>query len=480
MNRKYIITALILCLPLSMSFATTYDEIMASAKERSLTLKNSELQYRNEMIAINASEREDKPVWNVESSVSPYSESGDDKDFIVSSLKTSVVLPNDGDTTITLSSPLTIGYSDGYVTASPSLSASHSFNFNAYDQDILDDLNDAKNHLVTESTYAKAVLSFESLVISYMKQFIAIEKQIFIAEKNLDDKTTVMDNYLKLRTATEDSLTYQKAVLDVQKARMDLDSLNQQKSLLKTQYKTVTGLDWDGLTDIPDPVLDLVPLAEGNTSVLVSSLSAQIADETVKKEESALNPQSLRLTGTLGVDVNNKLRGTRNPVNGTVSYTENMATGTVGLTYVGSNWSIGGTFGASTNGSFDIKPKLTIAGSWTSDSNSDEDNDKLQTLRNNALISRNTYSNDLLAYNNEALQYSTEISSYMFQVEQLKSNMDYYAKLLEFEKESFDKGLSSQSDLDNAQYNYDLLKYDEATTKLDGLDLENRIKTFAI
>ena len=348
------------------------------------------------------------------------------------------------------------------------------------EQDILDDLNDAKNHLVTESTYAKAVLSFESLVISYMKQFIAIEKQIFIAEKNLDDKTTVMDNYLKLRTATEDSLTYQKAVLDVQKARMDLDSLNQQKSLLKTQYKTVTGLDWDGLTDIPDPVLDLVPLAEGNTSVLVSSLSAQIADETVKKEESALNPQSLRLTGTLGVDVNNKLRGTRNPVNGTVSYTENMATGTVGLTYVGSNWSIGGTFGASANGSFDIKPKLTIAGSWTSDSNSDEDNDKLQTLRNNALISRNTYSNDLLAYNNEALQYSTEISSYMFQVEQLKSNMDYYAKLLEFEKESFDKGLSSQSDLDNAQYNYDLLKYDEATTKLDGLDLENRIKTFAI
>ena len=497
-NRIYIVAAAVAALCASALPAASYNDIMIDAKKNSTQIQNSQINYENTMIGLNSKEEEKKPVWSVNGTVNPYVESvstnvkGSGIPGLPSAeveeisllkvpvLTASVTLPNDGKTTIKMDAPFTVGYSDPLFKVNPSVSVSHTFDFAPKFESNLEDLQDAKSHIGAETALTKSDIAFENTLISYFKQFITIEKNIKLSEKSLKDRNTAIENMEKLKTATPDSLTYRKAVLDRDKAQRDLDNLYSQKELLERQYKAVTGLDWDGITDIPEANLYLDIQKNGNSQVLSSSLDSQIAYENLRKAEFKADPNSLNLGGGISAHLDSTDSG------------KNSYSASINTTYrIGNNLSFSADLTLPFESSFKPEvPSVSISGSWSSGS-SDKGKgfgagiaaateDDIKKLENSVIVAENNYRDSLMGYENDGYSLQNEISNYEFNLQKTMDDTEYYRNVLELEELSFEKGLNSQKDVDKARFDYEMRQYDEALVKLDGLTLQNKIRTYSI
>ena len=497
-DRIYIVAAVIAALCATALPAASYNDIMADAKKNSTQIQNSQINYENTMIGLNSQEEEKKPVWSVNGTVNPYVENVKTKDLgmkpgavpaipetrSVSGLKVpvltaSVTFPNDGNTTIKMDAPFTVGYTEALFRINPSVNVSHTFDFAPSFDSNLEDLQDAKSHIGAESALLKSEIAFENTLISYFRQFITLEKNMKMAEKTLNDRNTAIENMEKLKTATPDSLTYRKAVLDRDKAQRDLDNLYDQKELLMRQYKAVTGLDWDGITDIPEPDLNLDIQQNGNSAVLTSSLDSQIAYENLRKAEFKADPNSLNIGGGISAHLDSTDSGNN-------SYSASLNT-----TYrIGNNLSFSADLTLPFESSFKPEvPSVSISGSWSSGatekskgfgSASAATEDDIRKLQNNVIVAENNYRDSLMGYENDGYSLQNEISNYEFTLQKTLDDTEYYRNVLELEELSFEKGLNSQKDVDKARFDYEMRQYDEALVKLDGLTLQNKIRTYSI
>ena len=498
-KRRIMIAAMVATLCAVTLSAASYSDILRDAKLNSTQIQNSQINYENTMMGLDDGKEEKKPVWTVNGTVNPYVESVTRMDLgvdpsaparpglpaphayeSVSGLKVpvlnaSVTLPNDGKTSISMDAPFSIGYSDAYFSISPAVNVSHTFDFTESDDGGLKDLQDARKHLGAEITLQKSEIAFENTLIGYFRQFITLEKNIKLSEKTLKDRNTAIENMTKLQTASAESLSYRKAVLDRDKAQRDLDNLHSQKDLLMRQYKAVTGLDWDGISDIPEANLNLTIHENGNSSVLSSSLDSQIAYENLSNAERMEDPHNLKLGGGISMDLN------------TDDYRTNSYKASVNTTYrIGNGMSFSANL--SVPFEYDFKPDVptfSISGSWTSSPSSMKGQGKaseedLRKLENNAVVAENNYRDALMDYGNEGFSLQNEIASYLFNLQKTKDDTEYFRNVLELEEISFEKGLNSQKDVDKARFDYEMRQYEEALVKLEGLTLQNKIRTYSI
>ena len=486
-HKNVLIISAVICSLVAVNLtAASYDDIVSDAFENSTQIANSKLNYENTMLGLGTGTENKEPSWTVTGTVSPYSSSVGRKGsesipgFNVSVLNASVTLPNDGRTQISVASPFSVGYTEPLFRVNPSVKVSHTFDFApGADTKIVDDLHDAKSHLNAELSLERSRISFENTLISYFKQFINLDKNIKMSTKTLADRNTAISNMEKLQTASSDSLTYRKAVLDRDKAQRDLDNLYAQKELLMKQYKAVTGLDWDGIENIPDADLTFHAQPGGNSNVLTSSIDSQIAQENLRNAESQQDPHNLNLGGGINMSLD-AFDSSRN------SYSASLDT-----TYrIGSDLTLKADFTLPFESTFkpDV-PSFSITGTWTSSpgsngklgktsgKTSDED---LKKLANSAAVAENNYRDAQLDYENDALSLENEISNYKFNLQKTLDDTEYYRNVLELEELSFEKGLSSQKDVDKARFDYEMRAYDEAIVKLDGLVLENKIRSFSM
>ena len=498
-KRRLMIAAVVAMLFAATIPAASYSDILNDARMNSTQLENSRINYENTMLGLDGRKEEKKPVWTVNGTVNPYVESVARKDMgpdasasvkpglpvphsyetiaglKVPVLNATVTLPDDGNTSISIDAPFSVGYSDAYFSIDPAVNVSHTFDFTNHVDSALEDLQDARKHLGAEMSLQKSDIAFENTLIGYFRQFITLEKNIRLSEKTLKDRNTSIDNMLKLKTAGPESLSYRKAVLDRDKAQRDLDNLYSQKELLMRQYKAVTGLDWDGISDIPEADLSLVIHENGNSTVLTSSLDSQIAYENLSNAENMEDPHNLKLGGGISMNLN------------TLDSTSDSYRASLNTTYRIGN---GMSFSANLAVPFehDFKPQVptfSISGSWTSSPGSmkgttrasDED---LKKLENNAVVAENNYRDALMDYENEGLSLQNEISNYLFNLQKTHDDTEYYRNVLELEEISFEKGLNSQKDVDKARFDYEMRQYDEALVKLEGLTLQNKIRTYSI
>lgn len=478
------ITAVGLCLLLLSPIlsATGYDEILASAMERSYTMKNAELTHQNNLLQQQSNDLEDEPVWDVTVSATPFSSNDITKDgFRLTGLTTSVTLPNDGNTKISISSPLSVGYGQGAFTISPTASVSHKFDFNAFDDDMLDDLNSSYNHLSTEKSYMEARYSFAKSVVQMLSQIVGLEKNIRSLEYQVEKADKDLSDQIALRLTNENSITYQRACLDLERNRSTLATYRDQLESAKKQFETSTGLVWDGVDDIPEPELLLESFEQGNTGVMIAGLDASIASQKVEQQEKLMNPSALTLSGAAGFDYYNDAAQKTGVASMLDKNAENRIKADVGVTYSGRNWSVGATLGASTHPlNVNITPSLTITGSWTSDNSSEKDRLELERLRNEAIKANNSYLDSLTNYNINAMSLSNSIMSYQFEYRQMEDDIEYYQAALDFEKALFEKGLNTQQDVDDAAFNLELAGYDRTITLLKGMELEYELTIFSL
>ena len=473
--KKALLIIVVSLFALSSVFAVSLDDIINGAKELSPTYQNVILSYENSLINIRNLERKDKVGVAVSASVNPLYEEKDmsgalmggsveAKKGINTSSTATVTLPNDGKTTIKGGVGVTSLYDGSSTATSLSLDASHTFDFTGYSSSTSDDLTLATTKYSTELSKSTSELNFEKSVINTVSAILSYEKNIKKAQKSLDDQKSTVEKMETLGTYSKTSTTYINAVNVLNQLKASLDAAEKQYENALKSFEKVSGMEWTGLDEIPEPVLDLKIYDNGNTSVLISSLKAEAAVESYKAEAAKLNPMNLSISGK---------------VSGTIS-DSSSTTISGSLSYTGDNWSLSATPGVTITKD-KTTPSLTIAGKWSNGGTiSTSDEDTLTAASNKMISAQNDYRDALSSYFDEAQSLSLRVLSWEANYSNAKASLDYAKTVYENEKVMLEYGFSTEKDVKSAELNMISAEYDLKTTMLEGLSLERDLKIFAL
>ena len=355
-------------------------------------------------------------------------------------------------------------YEGSSTTTSLSLDASHTFDFTGYSSSTTDDLTLATTKYSTELSKATSELNFEKSVINTVSAILSYEKNIKKAQKSVDDQKSIIEKMETLGTYSKSSTTYINAVNVLNQLQSSLDSAQKQYENALKSFEKVRGMEWTGLDDIPEPVLDLKIYDNGNTSVLISSLKAEAAVENYKAEVAKLNPMNLSVSGK---------------VNGTISDSSSTSIST-SLSYTGDNWSISATPGLSITKDKTV-PSLTISGRWSNGGTMNtSDEDALSASSNKMVSAENDYRDAFSSYFDEAQSLSLRILSWEAEYSNAKASLDYAKMMYENEKVMLEYGFSTEKDVRSAELSVISAEYDLKMTMLEGLSLERDLKIFAL
>lgn len=447
-------------------FSISLDEIISGAKELSPTYQNMILSYENSLINIRSLENKDKMGVSVSATVNPLYEDrllSEEKGMSASSSAT-LTLPNNGNTTISLGAGVTALYDGSSTVTTLSLGAFHVFDFTGYNSSDSEDLTLASTKYSTELSKNTSELNFEKTVINTVSALLGYEKNIKKLEKSYNDQKALVDKMDTLGTYSTTSTTYINAVNVLNQYEASLESAKKQYENAKANFEKVSGMEWTELDELPEPVLDLKVYDNGNTSVLLKSLSVSSAAESYKAQLAKENPMNLSLSGK---------------INGSISDTSSTSiSGTVA--YTGDNWSLSVAPGVSITKD-KTTPSVTISGSWSNGGTQNtNDDDTLKAASNKVLSAENDYRDALSSYFEDAQSLSLRILSWQASYSNSKAALDYAKMVYENEKAMYEYGFSTEKDVNAALLNVISAEYDLKTTILDGLSLERDLKIFAL
>lgn len=472
--KKIIIASFLTLLVIFSLSAVSLDEIIQGAKELSPGYQNMMLSYENNLINVRSLELGDKVGISFNGSVDPLYEKNvitnpvtmetEKKKGINASGSVSVSLLNDGGTKIGGSVGVTSLYDGSDTSTSLSLNASHTFDFTGYSSSSSDDLTLAKTKYNTELSKATSELNFEKSVISTVSMILTYEKNIAKSKKSVEDQRILVEKMEALGTYSSSSPVYINAKNTLTQLEASLASSEKQYENAKSNYKELSGMDWDGLDEIPEPVLEVKTYENGNTSVLIKSLNSTAKREDYKATMAKLNPMNLSLSGN---------------VSGNIASSNSLSvSGTIG--YSGDNWSLSATPGVSVVND-KATPSLTISGSWSNGGTKNtSDEDTIKSATNSVLTADNEYRDALSSYYQEAQSLNLKVLSYISSLDNASSALEYAKMVAENEKAMFELGLSTERDVENAELNVLSAEYDMKIVMLDGLSLERDLKIFAL
>ena len=453
--------------------ALTIDEILKAAREVSYSVENAELLHSNNLLLLKENELDDEAIWSVELSATPFSSTDfSEEELEIGKLSASVTLADDGRTTIGVSSPMGIGYR-GKFSMDPTVSASHTFDFNYFDDDMITDLSNASSSLSTERLYLEAIYSFDKSVLSLLKNILTLEKNIKSLEHSISNSERDLDNMLSLRQADEESITYRRALLELDMNRRSLDTYKDQYEKAKNQFAISTGLVWDALEEFSVPSLEMKVFDEGNSEVRGLAIDSEVSSLKIEQKEKEIAPISLLLSGSIGGSYRN--RESRNAYD-----EENSMNGSLGAELSLSNWSIGTEFSLTAEKGETVRPSLTLTGSWKNNTTSESDRLELERLRNDAVSAKNEYLDALTQYNIDGMTLQNRIMEYEFKLSTLSQNESYLKASLDAEMEYYEKGLVREDDVLDAQVEYELFEYDKMIACLEGLSLYYDILIYSL
>lgn len=464
--------------------ALTIDEILKAAREASYSVENAELLHSNNLLLLKENELDDEAIWSVELSATPFSSTDfSEEELAIETLSASVTLADDGRTTIGVSSPMSIGYK-GKFFINPKVSASHTFDFNYFDDDMITDLSNASSSLSTERLYLEAIYSFDKSVLSLLENILTLEKNIKSLEHSISNSERDLDNMLSLRQADEESITYRRALLELDMNRRSLDTYKDQYEKAKNQFAISTGLVWDALEEFSVPSLEMTVFDDGNSEVRGLAIDSEVSSLMIEQKEKEFAPISLLLSGSIGGSYRNResrnAYDEENSLGGVVRPWKNSMNGSLGAQFSLSNWSIGTEFSLTAEKGETVKPSLTLIGSWKNNTTSESDRLELERLRNDAVSAKNEYLDALTQYNIDGMTLQNRIMEYEFKLSTLSQNESYLKASLDAEMEYYEKGLVREDDVLDAQVEYELFEYDKMIACLEGLSLYYDILIYSL
>ncbi len=462
--KKSLITIFLLMTAVLLSAgASTLDEIIESAKENSLTYQNNVLNYQTSLISLSELEEDDKVSVSVNGNINPLI-NADNKELNginVDISSVSVSLPDDGNTTFTGKTSLTTMYKTGETKFTAGLGVSHTFDFTSYSKDKSEDLNYASQKYETERSSKEKELSFEKTVLSTIKSILNAESGLESTKFEVEKQQKVFDKLVALKTYSEESSVYKSTLNRLNSLKSSLEASEEQYNQLLTQYKNLTGLEWDGIEDLTAPVLTLTKYENGNTEVLSASLSAEQSEEAYKKAVADASPSSLFAS-----------------ISG--DYSQYTKTFTISGTarYNAKNWDVTVTPGLEITTEGKTTPTVTISGSWHNDTSS-SDRAVRKALVNSQLASNN-YLSVLSNYEAEAASYALKIIEWNTNLKEAENEKEYQKLLLDNTQALYDLGLETEENLKSAKISYAKSETDYTLTIIEGLSLERDLAIFAL
>ena len=451
-------------------FAASYDEILSKSMANSPQMKNAELTYQNSLLTQQQNDLSD--VAQVTVSTGTVSIPMTDQEMTDNGLRNSrltlspnleVVLPNDGETTITATTGLGFDYGDfSSYTVTPSLGLSHKFDLTGYDSDLASSLSNARSSLQSEMTYRNAKLTFESQVLTSIKTILSAQQSLDEAYYNLAKAEKNLSNALELGNISETSVTYLQTMNNINLQKRTIDATEKQIATAKEQYTTLTGLEWDGVENLPSPDLTLNILPNGNTEVILASIDVEIAQQAIAEKQHEVSPSSIQLTGNVAGTVTDSVKG---------------VSGSAGLAYNAGNWSVSTGFSGSYNNASDrFYPAMTVAGSWSNKTTKRSDDLELQKLNNDLISAQNDLADARTSYVQSAQNLQICILNHNYAVQNHAAEKSYYESNLEYQKTLLDAGLCSQDDVNDASKQVEWAGVTEITDQIDGLLLQIQIE----
>ena len=456
-NRLLIILIVFLTVLPSLG-AVTIDEIVEGAKNNSPSYQNYVLTYENGLLNVASLEEDDKVTVSVDTTVNPLLNSGTDEVGISIEPSVTVTLPNDGKTRITGGTSLSTRYRDGNTSISGEAGVSHTFDFTGYNSDNADNLLYTSTKYSTEFTYKSAQLNFRKTVLSEISQIIGLENSISQSEYSVEKQQKALDKLDALGTYSTTSATYINTQNMLSTCQQSLEALKEQYSNLLSSYRILTGLEWEGVEVGDAPDLELVTYENGNTSVLIESLSAESSEENYRQVLAAANKSSLLTSLSVGAASSN--------------YTLSGS-----LVYSSNNWNVSVTPSVNITSSGKATPYVTIAGHWD---NSTSSNSTVNSALNSAKMAANDYMSALSTYNQNAASYTLQILEYNNKKAEKKAELEYQEKLLENEKTLYSLGLSTADSLKGAELSYQAAETEWKQLVIEGLSLQCDLDIFAL
>ncbi len=469
----------VLCLVLAATVPLTaipLQDLITQALAESTNMKDLEYSKQKALLTVGLNQVEDELGIAVGSGEVTATYNSGDYVFSTSGTNVAFTLPNDGKTTINVSTgAMGIDAPYSYSSISPSVSASHTLTY-GYTADNQKSLLNRQTEVLALSTYESSKLNFTTSLYSQIDSLLENEKSIKQTEKDLADLQTSLQQNLSLKLIRSDSLAYQAQEQAIKMKEATLANLQSTRELLLRQFSLLAGFAWEGVEAISEPNLSFTSNPMGNSSVLLKSLALDLAKEELALKKAEFTNKSLVLDGGVGTT---QTSGTV-PVGAGLARTNSVsvqASAAIDAKQFSLSGGVNGTYNFDT-GSF--SPSLSVSGSWNNNKTISSDALTLQKLENEVLIAELAYQTALNEYLQNAATLESNIAAWKMTHALHRQSMDYNLALLKQQQTLFDKGLATKADVDDAAFNVEIDAYTLSSILLDGLKLENQIRALQI
>ncbi|MGD1823195.1 MAG: hypothetical protein ACPKM0_10600 [Pleomorphochaeta sp.] len=466
---KALLLGLIVLFSCSFLSANTLETLVNNSIDKSDQITNLKLNRDYTLLTVEASELDSKTVVTIAPKI--YTTSFDE--YVLetnSSSLVSVVIPGDyvpttssgvsDTTTILADTTLTYDVSgNDFDMSLSSLNVSHNFLLGDYTNNQRN-LNNQLTLLSANQAYETGIVNYKKNVYSYVSNIISNEKSQKDVKKNFEDQEKIINDSLKLKQITKDSITYKQYSLLLNSYKDSLENLEIQKESLLKNFKDYTGIDYEEVNDIREPVLDIDSSIDESLTIQIAQLNVRIKQDTIDQVEREKTQSYINLNTAIA-DY------------GVYDTSEDMSIGVL-ATYNANNLSFnaGTNFDYTLGSSASFTPAVQVGATWTNDTTSESDIIE-NKLNENALISSQLDLNSAIQSKElTKLTLNTQIVNWKSQYKQLLDNIQYQQDTLKLKKEMFDLGLVSESDVTDVEFEIEQLNYDMLTLLIDGLTIE--------
>ena len=454
-----VLSAFVLC-----AHALSADDLVQKAMENSTTIRT--LNINRENTILNRQIADVDPTMSVTISSGNVTVQKEDvgKSIFMMSPYAMITLPEKNDSTLTFKlSNVTRFYQSGdsFLSFTPDVTYSKTIKLDSY-VDTREDITKLSNQISQDISYQKSLIQFENSVLQSIASIL--QSEINIKSSRLSYERLVRDRETALASGdiTQDSLKDLQSQMRLESSRVALETLEKKHADLLKSFKDNYGIDYERPDSVRDADLSIEALESGNSTVLVSDMSLQVAKQAVDvaagtstKLQLGANT-NMTMTQTNGNDLNTTANGS---VSGTIS---------------GSNYSIGAEAGADYK-SEELFPYITIKGTWSNKKTTQTDALTLQSLQNKVILAQIDYDNALQNYKNEVASLKSDVSTHLSDLAQFEVSSNYDRLILERTQQMYDKGIVTMRDLEDAQLSVEKDEVQAMVYKINALILENRI-----
>ena len=466
MGRKIrrVISTIVLSAIVLSAHALSADDLVQKAMENSTTIRTLNINRENTILSRQISDAE--PTMSVTISSGNVTVQKEDvgKSIFMMNPYATITLPEKNNSTLTFKlSNVTRFYKSGdsYLSFTPDVTYNKTINLDSY-VDTREDITKLSNQLTQDISYQKSLIQFQNTFLQSISSIM--QSEINIKSSKLSYERLVQDRETSLASGdiTPDSLKDLQSQMRLESSRVVLETLEKKHEDLLKSFSENYGFDYERPDSVRDADLSLEALESGNTSVLISDMSLQIAKQAVNAAEGT----STKLQ--LGANTNMTMIQTNgNDLN-------TSANGSVFGTISGSNYSIGAEAGTDYK-SEEFFPYITIKGTWSNKKTSQTDALTLKSLQNKVILAQIDYDSALQSYRNDVASLKSDINNLLSDLSQFEVNSNYNRLILERMQQMYDKGIITKRDFEDAQLSVEKDEVQAMVYKINALILENRI-----